>query len=159
MEKFYWENEKKEVLDTISRYIDITITPFGKPKRSIIEVDKYKTTPENTSVIYKVSLFEKGNFTTNQVGTYIILLTYGDRIEYHDYKKKVVEEHYIIVHGEGKYIEKTNEYDIARESNVQKGNITSNQGENNYHSFVNTGDEPLIIFVVTVHEPVEKLTI
>ena len=34
------ENEKKQVLETVSKYVDITLTPFGKPQRTVIDIEK-----------------------------------------------------------------------------------------------------------------------
>ena len=34
------ENEKKQVLETVSKYVDITLTPFGKPQRTVIDTEK-----------------------------------------------------------------------------------------------------------------------
>ena len=34
------ENEKKQVLETVSKYVDITLTPFGKTQRTVIDIEK-----------------------------------------------------------------------------------------------------------------------
>lgn len=145
--------EYKEVLDTVSKYIDITLTPFGKPQRSVINIEKRNPMYGGNGVVYMLSVFEKGELVNNRIGTYMVLLNKGDQAGFHEHGTKKEQELYVIVHGEGEYSERIGEENITRKFNLKKGNITSIHGDNNYHSIINTGDEPLIIFVVTTYEP------
>lgn len=147
------ENEKKQVVDTVSKYIDITLTPFGKAQRGVIDVEKRDPMYGGNGVVYMLSLFEKGELVNNRIGTYMVLLNKGDQAGFHEHYSKKEQELYVIVHGEGEYIERIGENNITRKFNLKKGAVTSIQGENNYHSIVNTGEEPLIIFVVTTYQP------
>lgn len=55
------------------------------------------------------------------------------------------------MHGKGEYLEKESWDDEERIYPIQKGNLTTVRG-NAFHSVRNTGDEPLIIFVITTNE-------
>lgn len=147
------ENEKKQVLETVAKYIDITLTPFGKPQRTVIDIEKRDPMYDGNGVVYMLSIFEKGELVNNRIGTYMVLLNKGDQAGFHEHGSKKEQELYVIVHGEGEYIEREGLDKITRKFNLKKGNLTAIQGENNYHSIINSGDEPLIIFVVTTYEP------
>ena len=149
------ENEKKQVLETVSKYVDITLTPFGKPQRTVIDIDIEKRAPmyDGNGVVYMLSIFEKGELVNNRIGTYMVLLNKGDQAGFHEHGTKKEQELYVLVHGEGEYIEREGLDKITRKFSLKKGNVTSIQGDNNYHSIINTGDEPLIIFVVTTYQP------
>lgn len=144
--------ENKEVLDIVSKYIDITLTPFGKPQRGVINIEKRDPMYGGNGVVYMLSIFEKGELVNNRIGTYMVLLNEGDEAGFHEHGSKKEQELYVIVHGQGEYTERVGEDNITRQFNLKKGNITSNQGDGNYHSIINTGTEPLIIFVVTTYE-------
>jgi len=144
--------EHQEVLDIVSKYIDINLTAFAKPQRGVIHIEKRDPMYGGNGVVYMLSLFEKGELVNNRIATYMILLNKNDEAGFHEHGTKKEQELYIIVHGEGEYAERIGEHNITRSLNLKKGNITSVQGLDNYHSIRNTGDEPLIIFVVTTYE-------
>lgn len=146
------ESEKNLVLDTVSKYVDITLTPYGRPQRTVIDVEKRDPMYGGNGVVYMLSIFEKGELVNNRIGTYMVLLNKGDQAGFHEHGSKKEQELYVIVHGEGEYIERIGLDNITRKFNLKKGNVTSVKGEDNYHSIINTGDEPLIIFVVTTYE-------
>lgn len=146
------EKEKQQVIDEVSKYIDITLTPFGKPQRGVIDVEKRDPMYGGNGVVYMLSVFEKGELVNNRIGTYMVLLNKGDQAGFHEHGTKKEQELYVLVHGEGEYIEREGQDKITRKFNLKKGNVTSIQGNDNYHSIINTGDEPLIIFVVTTYE-------
>lgn len=145
--------EHQEVLEKVSKYVDINLTPFGKPQRSVINIEKRDPMYGGNGVVYMLSVFEKGELVNNRIGLYMVLLNKGDQAGFHEHGTKKEQELYVIVHGEGEYMERVGENDITRKFNLKKGNLTSIQGDNNYHSIINTSDEPLIIFVVTTYEP------
>jgi len=146
------ENEKKQVLDIVSRYIDITLTPYGEPQRGVIDVEKRDPMYGGNGVVYMLSVFEKGELVNNRIGTYMVLLNKDDQAGFHEHGSKNEQELYVLVHGQGEYIEREGLDNITRRFHLKKGNITSIKGEGNYHSIINTGDEPLIIFVITTYE-------
>lgn len=152
MENNNWEAEKKQVLDTVSKYIDITLTPFGKPQRQVIDVEKRDPMYGGNGVVYMLSLFEKDELVNNRIGVYMVLMNNGDQAGFHEHGSKKEQELYVLVHGQGEYIERIGEDNITRKFDLKKGHVTCIQGDNNYHSIINTGNEPLIIFVVTTYE-------
>lgn len=146
------ESEKNLVLDTVSKYVDITLTPYGKPQRTVIDVEKRDPMYGGNGVVYMLSIFEKDELVNNRIGTYMVLLNKGDQAGFHEHGSKKEQELYVIVHGKGEYVERAGLDNITRTFDLKKGNITSIQGEDNYHSIINTSDEPLVIFVVTTYE-------
>ncbi len=146
------ENEKKQVLETVSKYIDITLTPYGKPQRTVIDIEKRDPMYGGNGVVYMLSIFEKDELVNNRIGTYMVMLNKGDQAGFHEHGSKNEQELYVLVHGEGEYIEREGSDKITRRFHLKKGNVTSIHGQDNYHSIINTGDEPLIIFVVTTYE-------
>jgi predicted GNAT family N-acyltransferase/mannose-6-phosphate isomerase-like protein (cupin superfamily) len=146
------EKEKQQVIDEVSKYIDITLTPFGKPQRGIIDVEKRDPMYGGNGVVYMLSVFEKGELANNRIATYMVMPDKGDQAGFHEHGTKKEQELYVIVHGQGEYVERIGPDNITRKFDLKKGNITAIRGADNYHSIENTGDEPLIIFVVTTYE-------
>lgn len=144
--------EKKQVLDTVSKYIDLTVVPFGKDTRGVLEVEKRDPMYDGNGIVYMFSLFEKGELVNNRIGVYMVLLNKGDQAGFHEHGSKKEQELYVIVNGQGDYIERIGEDNETRKLSLKKGNVTSIQGDNNYHSLINTGDEPLIVFVITTNQ-------
>lgn len=147
-----FDNEKKEVLNTVLKYIDINVVPFNKPQNTVLDIEKRDPMYGGNGVVYMLSVFEKGELVNNRIGVYMVLMNNGDQAGFHEHGSKKEQELYVIVNGEGKYTERIGEDKEIRTLNLKKGNITSIQGENNYHSITNIGDEPLIIFVITTYE-------
>lgn len=152
MEKKEWTREELAVLNIVSKYIDITVVPFGKDTHSILKIEKRDPMYGGAGVVYMLSVFEEGQLVNNRIGTYMVLMNGGDQAGFHEHGSKKEQELYVIVNGEGKYVERKGESEITREINLQKGAVTEIRGEGNYHSITNTGKEPLIIFVVTTYE-------
>ena len=146
------ENEKKQVIEEVSKYVDLTVVPFGKPVRTILDIEKRDPMYDGNGVVYMLSLFEKGELVNNRIGTYMVLMNNGDQAGFHEHESKKEQELYVILNGEGEYIERTGADNITRKLNLKKGSVAAIQGENNYHSVINTGNEPLIIFVVTTYK-------
>lgn len=144
--------EKKHVIDQVSKYIDLSVVPFGKPVNSVLDVEKRDPMYGGNGVVYMLSLFEKGELVNNRIGVYMVLMNKGDEAGFHEHGTKKEQELYVVVNGEGKYTERVGVDNITRSLTLKKGNVTSIKGDDNYHSVVNTGDTPLIIFVVTTYE-------
>ncbi|MDR1882351.1 MAG: cupin domain-containing protein [Prevotella sp.] len=145
------ENEKQQVIDAVSRYVDVALVPFGKPRRGVIDVEKRDPMYGGNGVVYMLTVFEKGELVNNRIGAYMVLLNKGDQAGFHEHGTRKEQELYVIVHGEGEYMERAGAGNITRKFNLKKGNITSVQGDDNFHSIINTGDEPLVIFVATTY--------
>ncbi len=147
-----WTAEEQQVLDEVAKYIDITMTPFGKPQRGVISIEKRDPMYDGDGVVYMLSIFEEGELVNNRIGVYMVLLKKGDQAGFHEHWSKKEQELYVIVNGKGKYIEREGQDKITRTFELQKGAVTAIKGEDNYHSIINSGDEPLIIFVVSTYE-------
>lgn len=145
-----WEKEKQEVIDSVSKYIDLAVIPFGKSVRTVLDVEKRDPMYGGNGVVYMLSLFEKGELVNNRIGVYMVLLNKGDQAGFHEHGSRNEQELYVVMAGEGEYTERVDGKD-TRTLHLTKGNVTSIQGDN-YHSVTNTGDEPLIIFVITTNE-------
>lgn len=149
-----WTQEEKQVIDTVSKYVDISLTVFGKPQRSIINIEKRDPMYGGNGVVYMLSVFEKDELVNNRIATYMVLLNRGDQAGFHEHGSKKEQELYIIVNGEGSYTERLGLDNETRTMILKEGNITAISGDGNYHSITNTIDEPLIIFVVTTYEKI-----
>lgn len=146
------DKDKALVIEEVSKYIDLTIVPFGKQTRTVLEVEKRDPMYGGNGVVYMLSLFEAGELVNNRIGVYMVLLNKGDQAGFHEHGSKKEQELYVIVNGEGSYTERIGQNNETRTLSLKKGNVTSIQGDNNYHSITNTGSEPLIIFVVTTYQ-------
>jgi len=144
--------EKKQVIETVSKYIDLTVVPFGKPVNTVLDVEKRAPMYAGNGVVYMLSLFEKGELVNNRIGVYMVLMNKDDQAGFHEHGTKKEQELYVILNGQGSYTERVGLDNETRTLDLKKGNVTSIQGDNNYHSITNTGNEPLIIFVVTTYE-------
>lgn len=152
MENNSWEAEKKQVIEALSRYIDLTVVPCGKQERTVLDIEKRDPMYGGNGIVYMLSLFEKGELINNRIGVYMVLMNKGDQAGFHDHASRKEQEIYVIVSGEGKYEEKVGPDGEPRTWNLKKGNVTSVHGDY-FHSITNTGDEPLIIFVITTYQP------
>lgn len=148
-----WTKEENEVLEILSKYVDFTLIPFGKEQRGVIEIEKRDPMYGGNGVVYMLSLFEKGELVNNRIGMYMILMNKGDQAGFHEHGSRNEQELYVILNGQGEYTERVGLEDVTRTLTLKKGNVTSIQGNDNYHSVTNIGNEPLIIFVVTTNEP------
>lgn len=146
------DKEKQEVLDILSKYIDFKVVPFGKPDRGVLHVEKRDPMYNGNGVVYMVSFFEEGELVNNRFASYMILMNKGDEAGFHEHGTRKEQELYVIVNGQGCYRERLGQDNVIKTVDVKRGHITSVSGLDNHHSIVNTGDEPLIIFVVATNE-------
>lgn len=148
-----WTTEEQDVLNKVSRYIDINVVPFANATNEVLSIEKRDPMYEGEGVVYMLSIFQKGDLVNNRIGVYMVLLNKGDQAGFHEHGSKKEQELYVILHGEGRYTERLGDTTELRTFQLKKGNITSIKGENNYHSITNATDEPLIVFVITTNEP------
>lgn len=153
METKTFTTEELEVLNSVNKYINTTVVPFGKPERGVLSIEKRDPMYGGTGVVYMLSLFEKDELVNNRIGVYMVLMNKGDQAGFHEHESKKEQELYVIVNGEGDYVERVGEDKVIRQMNLKKGNVTAISGADNYHAITNTGDEPLIIFVVSTYKP------
>ena len=147
-----WTAEELEVLNSVAKYIDTTVVPFGKAEHGVLKIEKREPMYGGDGVVYMLSVFEEGELANNRIGCYMVLMNNSDQAGFHEHGSKKEQELYVIVNGEGKYIERIGQDQTIKEIILRKGAVTAIKGDNNYHSIINTGNEPLIIFVVTTYE-------
>lgn len=147
------QEETKQVLERLSKYIDFKTVPFSKAPNGALDVVKREPMYGGNGVVYMIGLFEDGTLVNNRFAQYMVLLNKGDEAGFHEHGDRREQELYCIVHGQGRYCERVGEDNIVRTLDLRKGNVTSIQGLGNYHSITNTGDDPLIIFVIATNEP------
>lgn len=145
--------EELEVLNRVEKYIDLNVVPFGKPNHGVLSIEKRDPMYGGNGVVYMLSIFEKDELVNNRIGVYMVLMNKGDQAGFHEHGSKNEQELYVLVNGEGDYVERIGDDKVIREMKLKKGNITAISGDNNYHSITNTTDEPLIIFVITTYKP------
>lgn len=149
--KEFPEEERTHVIETVSKYIDLSVTPFGSPVRGPVRIDKRTPMYGGNGVVYLFQMFGEGELVNNRIGAYMVLLTKDDDAGFHTHGTRKEQELYIIMHGEGLYMDRDGAFGEIRHQPVKKGAITAVQREG-FHAIKNTGDEPLIIFVITTNE-------
>ncbi|WP_278035527.1 cupin domain-containing protein [Flavobacterium nitratireducens] len=144
--------ENNEIIKLVSQYIDLSVTPFNKPERTVVRVDKRDPMYGGNGIVYLLQMFNEGELTNNRIGAYMVFLNKGDQAGFHTHGTRNEEELYIVMHGEGEYLEMTKKDGIIRKKNLKKGSITAMSGEG-FHSLTNTTDSILIVFVITTNNP------
>lgn len=149
---FLLPTEAAPIIEAVSKYIDLTVTPFDQKIRTVVRVDKRDPMYGGEGIVYLLQMFaEKDELANNRIGAYMVLLSKGDQSGFHAHGSRNEQELYIVMHGEGKYSDKPGENGEARTQKIQKGSITSVAGPG-FHSVKNTSNIPLIIFVITTNE-------
>lgn len=152
MSEILTEIEKTKLLKIVSQYIDLSVTPFKKPERTVVRIDKRNPMYGGKGIVYLLQMFDEGELTNNRIGAYMVFMNKGDEAGFHTHGTRHEEELYIVMHGEGEYSEMTKKEGIIRKKTLQKGSITAMSGEG-FHSLMNTTDEVLIVFVITTNNP------
>lgn len=147
-----WTDEEQDILNILAKYIDLKVVSFGQPERGVLSITKRDPMYGGNGMVYMLSIFEDIELVNNRIAQYMVLMNNGDQAGFHEHGGRKEQELYILVHGEGKYIERKGEDEIIRQFDLKRGAITAINGNDNFHSIINTGDEPLIIFVVTTNE-------
>lgn len=143
--------EKLALDELVAPYIHPTVFHLGTPARKAARYDKREKMYGGTGIVYLLQLFQPEELVNNRIGAYMILPTSADSCGFHTHGTRKEQELYIVMHGEGMYFEKTDGKSEPKKYSLTKGNITSIKGMA-LHAIENTGDEPLIIFVVTTYE-------
>ena len=144
--------ENNEIIKLVSQYIDLSVTPFNKPERTVVRVDKRDPMYGGNGIVYLLQMFDEGELTNNRIGAYMVFLNKGDQAGFHTHGTRNEEELFIVMHGEGEYLEMTKKDGIISKKNLKKGSITAMSGEG-FHSLTNTTDSILIVFVITTNNP------
>jgi quercetin dioxygenase-like cupin family protein len=145
-------NENAKIIALVAQYIDLSVTSFNQEERSVVRVDKREPMYGGNGIVYLLQMFGEGELVNNRIGAYMVFFNKGDEAGFHTHGSRNEEELYIVMHGQGEYKEKTKEAGIIRKKILIKGSVTAMSGAG-FHSLVNTGDEPLIVFVITTNIP------
>ncbi len=149
--KEFPDEEREHVIKTVSKYVDLSVTPFGEKVRSFARLDKRQPMYGGDGVVYLFQMFEPGKLVNNRIGAWMVLLNKGDEAGFHTHGTRKEQELYVVFHGEGEYRDRDGAFGEIRRQEIRKGSISAVQG-NGFHSVINTGDDPLIIFVITTNE-------
>ncbi len=144
--------EFDHVIQEVSKYIHLYVMAFGKEERAITRLEKRENMYGGNGTVYMIQMFSQEDLTNNRLAAYMVLLNKGDESGFHTHNLRNEEELYVVVHGTGEYRERTGTDGPIRKKILQKGDITAISSIG-YHSVENTGNEPLIMFVITTNNP------
>ncbi|KFF28673.1 hypothetical protein IQ37_09835 [Chryseobacterium piperi] len=144
--------EFDHVIQEVSKYIHLYVMPFGKDERTITRIDRRENMYGGSGTVYMIHMFDQKELANNRLAAYMVLLNKGDESGFHTHNERNEEELYVVIHGTGEYRERTGAQGPERKKILQKGDITAINSIG-YHSIENTGDEPLIMFVITTNNP------
>jgi len=142
--------EFDHVIQEVSKYIHLYVMAFEKNERTITQMDKRENMYGGNGTVYMLQMFDQKELAHNRLAAYMILLNKGDESGFHTHNQRNEQELYVVVHGTGEYRERTGIEGPIRKKILQKGDITAINSIG-YHSIENTGDEPLIMFVITTY--------
>lgn len=146
------DTELSSLLELITPHIDPKVFHLGSDRTEVVRFDKRKEMYGGSGTVYLLQMFEEGELVNNRIGAFMVLPTNRDSAGFHTHGTRREQEVYLVVHGEGEYLEKDNWESEERSYSIQKGNLTTVRGDA-FHSVRNTGNTPLIIFVITTNEP------
>jgi len=144
--------EFDHVIQEVSKYIHLYVMAFEKEERTITRVDKRENMYGGKGTVYMIQMFDQQDLANNRLAAYMVLLNRGDESGFHTHNIRNEQELYVVVHGTGEYRERTGTEGPVRKKILQKGDITAISSVG-YHSIENTGDEPLIMFVISTNNP------
>lgn len=144
--------EFDHVIQEVSKYIHLYVMAFEKEERTFTRIDKRNNMYGGNGTVYMIQMFGQKELANNRLAAYMVLLNKGDESGFHTHNERNEEELYVVVHGTGEYRERTGTEGPERKKTLQKGDITAISSIG-YHSVENTGNEPLIMFVVTTNTP------
>ncbi len=146
------DSEKHTIDELVAAYFSPKVFPCGEEPRGVVRYDKREQMYGGTGTVYLLQLFGEGELVNNRIGAYMILPGSEDSAGFHTHGTRNEQELYVVMSGEGEYHEKENAHGEVKTVPVRKGSVTTVRGEA-HHAVSNTGDEPLIIFVITTNEP------
>lgn len=142
--------EFDHVIREVSKYINLYVMAFEKNERTITQMDKRENMYDGNGTVYMLQMFDQKELAHNRLAAYMVLLNKGDESGFHTHNQRNEQELYVVVHGTGEYRERAGVEGPIRKKILQKGDITAINSIG-YHSIENTGDEPLIMFVITTY--------
>lgn len=144
--------EFDHVIQEVSKYINLYVMAFEKNERAITQMDKRQNMYGGNGTVYMLQMFDQKELANNRLAAYMVLLNKGDESGFHTHNQRNEQELYVVVHGTGEYRERIGVEGPIRKKILKKGDITAISSIG-YHSIENTGDEPLIMFVITTYNP------
>ncbi|RXM40767.1 hypothetical protein BOQ62_04140 [Chryseobacterium sp. CH21] len=144
--------EFDHVIQEVSKYINLYVMAFEKDERTITRLEKRENMYGGNGTVYMIQMFDQKELANNRLASYMVLLNKGDESGFHTHSVRNEQELYVVFHGTGEYRERTGTDGPIRKKTLQKGDITAISSIG-YHSVENTGDEPLIMFVITTNNP------
>jgi len=145
-------SEKKRLNNLLSSIIDPKVYHYGSNRRDVARYDKRVNMYGGEGIVYLLQMFEENELVNNRIGAYMILPDKGTSAGFHTHGTRSEQEIYVVISGEGEYMEKDDLESVPRSYQIKSGHLTTIKGDA-FHSVTNTSDEPLIIFVITTNEP------
>lgn len=146
------DDEKQHLDALLDKVIDTTVHHYGSPPRSAVRYDRRDEMYGGSGTTYLLQMFGEGELVNNRIGAYMVLPREKDSVGFHSHEDRGEQEVYVVMHGRGTYLEKDHAEADPRSFAIEKGTITTVRGSA-LHAVKNTGEEPLVIFVVTTFEP------
>jgi len=145
-------DEQQQLNALLDGLIDTTVHHYGTESRQAIRYDKREAMYDGTGIVYLLQMFDEGELVNNRIGAYMVLPTAEDSVGFHTHGDRQEQEVYTVIHGHGRYLEKDHATAEPRSYPIEKGTIATVRGKA-LHAVENTGDEPLVVFVITTNEP------
>jgi oxalate decarboxylase/phosphoglucose isomerase-like protein (cupin superfamily) len=136
----------------LSPILNPAVYHFGSDDHKPRHYDKRENMYGGDGTVYLLQMFDEGELVNNRIGAFMVLPTSEDSCSFHTHGTRNEQEIYLVMSGQGEYLEKDQWENEARTFSLEKGNLTTVRGEA-FHAVQNTGDEPLVIFVITTNEP------
>ena len=120
--------------------------------RTVSRYDKRRNMYGGTGIVYLLQLFRPDELVNNRIAAYMVLPSADDSAGFHSHGDRNEEELYVVMQGTGTYFEKDTPNSEPRAVDIHPGSVTSVKGEA-LHAVTNTGETPLIVFVITTNAP------
>lgn len=146
------DQEKRTIDELVEEYITPDVYHLGAEPRKVTRYDKREMMYGGSGTVFLMQLFQEGELVNNRIGAYMILPTCEDSAGFHTHGTRHEQELYVVMSGAGEYHEKEDAHSETRTYPIRKGSVTTVRGDA-HHAVSNTGDKPLIIFVITTNEP------
>jgi len=146
-------SEEKASLDhLLEPLLDPAVFHLGSKDHHVKRYDKREQMYGGKGTVYLLQMFEENELVNNRIGAFMILPTSNDSCGFHTHGTRNEQEIYLVMNGEGEYLEKETWEGSVQKYPIKKGNLTTVRGDA-FHAVRNTGNQPLVIFVITTNEP------
>lgn len=146
------EFERNLLNGLVDPILEPVVYQYGSDRHHVKQYDKRENMYGGEGTVYLMQMFEENELVNNRIGAFMILPSSADSCGFHTHGTRNEQEIYLVMHGEGEYLEKDEWEGEERSYPLKKGNLTTVRGDA-FHAVKNTGDSPLIIFVITTNEP------